>query len=241
MDFSMTLEDNLAEELCNFKEKSKDCDIKIIERILHYYKPKILLNKEYMPRYYNDQATLSSILSAHSDICFDDSLEQLTKNTIYKIILSKDKNYFPYVNIIKDTIENNITASFNKSQERDKAKAHLKDMFKGAKSLFIYDNYLCNNQESFEAFAKECFPKKILNIFYPNEEKIQFTQNLCSNLKKICNNWQIKENEDPIIKQYNGLHDRYIIIDRKIQIILTSGIDNLMNIEKDFTYIIREL
>ncbi|MBF7046714.1 hypothetical protein IY804_01255, partial [Campylobacter volucris] len=119
-------------------------------------------------------------------------------------------------------IENNFTASFIKNEDRKKAKEHLKAMFKDAKSLFIYDNYLYSNQnqKSFKEFAKECFPKKVLNIFYTNEEKIQFTQDLCSDLKKICNDWKIKENEDPTIKQeYNGLHDRYIIIDRKIQII----------------------
>ncbi|EJH2022155.1 hypothetical protein NCV10_001948, partial [Campylobacter jejuni] len=44
-----------------------------------------------------------------------------------------------------------------------------------------------------------------------------------------------------INEKYDYLHDRYIIVDKKIQIILTSGIDNLMNIKKDFTYIIREL
>lgn len=245
MDFSMVLEDNLAEELCKFREKSENCNIKIIEHIFHYYKPQILMNLEYMKRYYDDEATLSRILSTYSNICFDNSLEQLTKNTIYKIILSKDKNNFPYVNIIKDKIENNITASFSKNQERKKAKAHLKAMFEDAKSLFIYDKYLCSgnqNQKSFEEFANECFPKKILNIFYPNEEEIQFTQDLCSNLKQICNDWKIKENKNQIIKnECINLHDRYLIIDRKIQIIFTSGINYLMDCSKDFTYIVRVL
>lgn len=44
-----------------------------------------------------------------------------------------------------------------------------------------------------------------------------------------------------INKNYNELHDRYIIVDKKIQIILTSGIDYLMDTSKDFTYIIQKL
>ena len=36
-------------------------------------------------------------------------------------------------------------------------------------------------------------------------------------------------------------HDRYIMIDNNIEIILTSGIDYLFDTSKDFTYIIREI
>ncbi|EFL6826790.1 hypothetical protein HIY13_000819, partial [Campylobacter coli] len=75
--------------------------------------------------------------------------------------------------------------------------------------------------------------------FYPN--CIKFKQELIDNLKEISNSWKIEENKDHKNKTYIWLHDRYIIADNKIQIILTSGIDNLMKIEKDFTYIIREL
>jgi len=65
---------------------------------------------------------------------------------------------------------------------------------------------------------------------------------LCAELKKICEDWNIKENLDgEINNSYNELHDRYIIVDRKIQIILTSGIDYLIDTSKDFTYIIRKL
>ena len=38
----------------------------------------------------------------------------------------------------------------------------------------------------------------------------------------------------------NTIHDRYIIIDDNISINLTSGLENLFNIKKDFTYIISE-
>ncbi|EAI7213246.1 hypothetical protein CKW86_08890, partial [Campylobacter jejuni] len=78
--------------------------------------------------------------------------------------------------------------------------------------------------------------------FYPIENGMKFPKNLCSNLKNIYKEWLVVENKDTEINEkYDYLHDRYIIVDKKIQIILTSGIDNLMNIKKDFTYIIREL
>ena len=169
-------------------------------------------------------------------------MEQLAKKTIYKIILSKDKDDFPYVNIAtKNKIENNLTSTFYKNESRDKAKAHLKAIFEGASNLFIYDKYCNDNSESVESFAKECFPKKELNIFYPSL-KGSFDQDLCGALKQICSNWKIQENKDQKINnQYKDLHDRYIIIDNQIQIIFTSGIDYLMSECKDFTYIVRTL
>lgn len=108
--------------------------------------------------------------------------------------------------------------------------------------MFVYDRFINNNVGQFIAFAKECFPKKPLKIFYPTENGMQFSQNLCSTLKNIHEEWEIVENGDSAItSKYNDLHDRYIIVDRKIQIIFTSGIDNLIDTNKDFTYIIRNL
>ncbi len=240
MKFTMVLEDSLAEELCNFKNK-KECDIKIIERILYYYKQYVLLRKEYMKRYY-DSETLKSILGQKTSLEYSDDLECLSKNTIYKIILSEKQYNFPYVNIFEDKIENNFTASFIKNEDRKKAKEHLKALFLNANYLFVYDKFINKNQKQFIKFAKECFPRKELNIFFPIENGMKFPKKLCSKLENIYKEWSVVENiDDEINKKYDYLHDRYIIVDKKIQIILTSGIDNLMKIKKDFTYIIREL
>lgn len=241
MEFTMVVEDDLAEELCKFKNQ-KDYDDKIVERILHYYKSPILLSEAYMKEYY-DEAILTPILSSANNIDFNKSLEQLANETIYKVILSQKKSNFPYINIYGDEIENNLTATFLKQDKKTKAKEHFKALFNSAEALYIYDKYLNKNQDSFKKFAKECFPKRRLNIFYPSENSLHFSQELCSDLKSICEDWQIKQNPDNTINNdYNELHDRYIIVDRKIQIILTSGIDNLMGtgeLAKDFTYIIR--
>lgn len=159
--FAIALEDDLAQELCNFKQQ-ENYDDKIVERILYHYKAPILVSQEYMKAYYSDEATLSSILGANNNIDFERTLEELaTTQTLYKIILSKDKSEFPFVNIFKDKLENNFTATFIKNEERLKAKEHFKALFNEAKSLFIYDNFLhCENvQKAFEEFAKECFPK----------------------------------------------------------------------------------
>lgn len=45
---------------------------------------------------------------------------------------------------------------------------------------------------------------------------------------------------DKTHKNYIKNHDRYIIIDDKLEIILSSGVDYLFDTGKDFTYVIRE-
>ncbi|WP_225899399.1 hypothetical protein [Campylobacter coli] len=91
-----------------------------------------------MRRYY-DSETLKSILGQKTSLEYSDDLECLSKNTIYKIILSEKQYNFPYVNIFEDKIENNFTASFIK-MKIEKAKEHLKAIFLNANHLFVYDN-----------------------------------------------------------------------------------------------------
>lgn len=253
--FSMLLEDDLAEQLCRFKEQG-DYDDKKLERILHYFKHPILLSREYLRRYYEPDI-LRCLLSANSDIDLSaPTPETLAEQTTYKIILSSDKNTFPYVNITQDKLENNFTATFSRQERRDKAKAHFRVLFKNAQSIFIYDNFLHKDEtdvpkDEFLAFAKDVFPKKRLSIFYPegkqtNKNKNKrgdptFSDKTKSELEKICNQWKVKPNELPEINEtFSNIHDRYIVVDRSPQIILTSGIDNLMRDNKDFTYILKD-
>ncbi|RTJ25534.1 hypothetical protein C3H79_09235, partial [Campylobacter jejuni] len=97
--------------------------LKFIVFVLFFNLQKILKikRKEYMRRYY-DSETLKSILGQKTSLEYSDDLECLSKNTIYKIILSEKQYNFPYVNIFEDKIENNFTASFIKNEDRKKLK-----------------------------------------------------------------------------------------------------------------------
>lgn len=254
--FSLAMEDSLAEELCKFKE-SRDCDRNIIERLLHYYKPFPLFNLIFLKRYYGKDV-LQSLLS--SKVNWGDAeqnnLEQIALNTIYKVILSNDKTktQFPYIYIFDDILENNFTATFNKKKSRNKAIEHLKALLSNANYIFIYDLYIANNWTSFLNFTRQCFPKKQLVILYPKEiasnsgchhikEEQKLTQEQCSQVIQIGGKssnkklWTFKPDNTHL--NFKNLHDRYLIIDNKIEIIFTSGIDYLMDDSKDFTYIVR--
>ena len=83
VDFTMVLEDNLAKELCNFKN-NKPCDNEIVKRILHYYKPPILLSGEYIKSYYQnyDETVLSQLFGRGNNLSFDEPLEQLDRKSV---------------------------------------------------------------------------------------------------------------------------------------------------------------
>lgn len=114
----------------------------------------------------------------------------------------------------------------NKKESREKAFEYFKNLFLEANSIFIYDQYL--TQENLNDFIEICsinkniyLPKYIYSRINPHNEMIKID----------------KQNN-----RYLGCHDRYILIyypTYKIELILTSGIDYLLDTEKDFTYIVR--
>lgn len=245
IEFSLAIEDDLANELCNFKE-NKNCNRNIIEKLLHYYKPYPLFNNIFLKRYYGKDF-LTSLISSKINWGNVDSkqidLEASYINTIYKVILSSDKTKqnFPYIYIGGDVIENNFTATFMKQDNRQKAIEHLKALLENANCVFIYDAYLFENNVwgAFVNFAQQCFPNKQLNIFYP--QSIATWQNIQTQCSQIIrNNAQWRFRPDRIHQNFTNLHDRYLIIDNKIEVIFTSGIHHLMNNSKDFTYIVRQ-
>lgn len=236
MGFSMCCEDDLLKEFIKFKH-GKVIDNDMMERFLHYYKPIILPTKEQFEFLDND---LRSRL-VRSGYAYD--LKTALLKTTYKIVLSNTRNDFPYVNINSDEIENNFTGTFCKNQSRDKAIEHIKALLNECqKSLLIQDNFLLTQNvynKFFSDFIK-LMPQKPIDIFYDfddrNSNNIITEQEFCTELKRIYNYPNIKRN---MLPKYKNIHDRYILVDQKIEIVLSSGIDNLFDISKDFTYIVR--
>lgn len=239
MHFSLAIDDDLAEELCKFKENQK-CDIDIIEKALHYHKGYPSFTRNYFKRYYTDINIQRNILQSYSHIEWD-SLESIRKNTAYKIILSSKRNVkLPYVSIYDDKIENNFTATFFKNEPRQNALEYFRLLLENANCIFIYDIYLFQNNvwSAFIDFAIHCFPNKPFNIFYP--QSVAIRQNVKLFYKQIKQNnsyWNFKPDKNH--HNFINLHDRYLVIDNRVEVILTSGIEYLMNTNKDFTYIIR--
>lgn len=222
--YSFVLSDQLQEEYCNFKE-GKVYDRSLIENLLHYYKPSILTNTSQLKRIGRSMSPQLETTLRKSGFTTQ-SLKDLAQNTVYKIILCTDKDSYPYVNINGDKIENNLTACFFKRESRLKAIEHITALCRKAKRICVCDKYSFQNNDNIE-LLKDILPLKDLTIVYDSQ---YMTIDL---LQKHCEKWTFS---DRTLSEY---HDRYLVIDDKLEIILTSGFDYLVKTEKEFTYIVR--
>lgn len=227
----VVVDDDLFKEYHKFQQ-GKDFDPKIIKQLFHFYKKEIVSNiRQYDENGINLPLNLRSIM-AHSKLTRQ-TLEELAESrTWYKIILSATKNNFPYVNIIDDTqrIENNYSASFDMAEPRELAVKHLKSICLHANKVVIYDKYFSQKDRNVD-LLKEIFPQKKMEIIYNMIEDRHIDL-----LRKWCALWFFTKN--PLLK---NRHDRYLIIDDKLEVILTSGFDHLNDTSGDLTYIIRNV
>jgi len=227
----LVLSDNTLKEFYNFKHNKK-CNNTIVQNLLHYYKTH-LTNVAQLKRIGIYDTILMQQLLQNGYTT--QTLEILAKQTLFQVILDIDRSDYPYLCISKDKIENNFTSSYDKDEIRVKAHKHIKQLLENAKNIFVYDKYIGSHWTITKELFEELIPKKNLTIFYTDNH---FTQKNKTDIKQICKLWKIKE--DTLQNNHNNLHDRYLIIDNKIEIILTSGFEYLFDDNKEFTYILKE-
>lgn len=226
----VVLSDDLFVEYHKFKN-GQPHDINIIKRLLHYYKNEIVSN---VAQYTRNGVYLDKNLEKQM-ICSGlkkQELEELAMcHTIYKIILNTKNNAFPYVNIMdeqNEKIENNISSSYDIADSRQKAFSHLKAICTHTKRLTLFDRYFSKKDYNATTLCR-LLPKKKIDIYYNciSSEDIKRMQDECPAWNFI---------HSPNV---TGRHDRYLIVNDAIEIILSSGFDHLGQTSGDFTYIIR--
>jgi hypothetical protein len=84
-------------------------------------------------------------------------------------------------------------------------------------------------------------PRKTLNIEYvetaANVSRINNSSKMTEDFANgIFPDWQISQNS---LEQYQGRHDRYLVIDNAMEIMLSSGFDYLWNDNKEITCVFR--
>lgn len=225
----IVIDDDLFREYHKF-QKGGEFDSKKIKQLFHYYKKCLVSNiKQYEDNGVELAANLKNQM-AHAGLKRQ-TLEELAENcTFYKIILSTTKDKFPYVNIMDDKqrLENNYSASFDMAESRELAIKHLKSICLHAKEIVLYDKYFSLKERNID-LIKKILPQKNLII-----QCSDIDDHYINLMKQYCNLWNFIK-----IPQISNRHDRYLIVDGKLEIILTSGFDHLNDTSGDFTYIVR--
>lgn len=117
-----------------------------------------------------------------------------------------------------------------RSEPRLKAIEHIKSLCNDAKkSILVYDKYFYNKEDNADMLIK-LLPLKKIEITY---QRNSFSEQQINKLKSKCADWTFKDNN------FTDNHDRYLIIDDNVEIILTSGFSYLNDFTKEITYIVR--
>jgi len=228
MHYSIALEDDLYLAFHAFKHGKAD-DTHLVERLLTLYKPPHITNVKQLERLGIENDPLRMQLSQAGLV--NQAIEELAAKTVYKIILSATNGDFPCVNINGDAIKNNYTITCDPGESREKALLHIQALLADARDVVVCDRYMKDNWD---------LSKKIFNYFPDKDMSIHFIHELSKKcigeIKKIASIWKIK----PLhANPYSGYHDRYLLIDRKMEIVITSGIDYLFDDTKECTLLFR--
>ena len=235
--YSFVMEDALFEEYHKFmnpKEYGGEFDKDIVKKLLSYHIYPFLFNKRQYERLNLDIPNNLKSQFQHTS-WKNVELTTLANETVFKCILSKDKNIFPYININCDKVKTSLTGTFFSLESREKALAHIERLCKDARTITIHDKYL-----SVDEAQKICglLPaRKGLTIRIHNRN-ISNTTYIFTNINTVfcnhCKDWTV----EPTDLLVNSHHDRYMIIDDNLAVILTSGFSNLFSDPKDITYIV---
>ncbi len=238
--YSFVLEDDLLLEYHKFMNPSDsmgDYDKDIIKKLLSYHVYPFLFNLKQIDRI-KIKISDSLIMQQKHAPYKNYELNKLVDETVFKCILSTNKAEYPYINIYNDKIKTTITGTFFSTENRCKATSHIKRLCDNAKSITLYDKYLGKDEAdkicalvpnrkglSIKIHSKDIYEKGQTTYCYSDVKSV---------LSAHCNNCNI-EPSDLLVYSH---HDRYLIIDDRLAIILTSGFANLFNDSKEITYIV---
>ena len=228
MDYSVALEDNLYAAFHAFKHREPH-DTQMVEKLLHLYKPPHITNVSQLARLCIEDAPLEMQLVQSGFL--NQTPEELASKTIYKVLLSDCGNEFPRVNINGDQLQNNYTLTCKPGESRKKALAHIRALLKDTKDVLICDKYMMGNWDLSKKLF-DFFPKQELSIYFAYELDKQYK----AEIKKLLGKSKLKS---LLRNPYRNLHDRYLLIDRKMEIVITSGIDYLFDDTKECTLVFR--
>ena len=227
----VVLSDELFVQYYAFKSQ-QGFDEQKVKAMLHYFKDMLYTNL----RQYEQHGIEPENKSLKNQLVHNSnkrkSVEELAKETIYKIVLTTDNDTFPYVNVLSGTekIENCLYGGYDNGESRTKAIEHIKAVCEDARKIIVYDNYFDQVTSNVDMLI-DLLPKHRLELHC---YKMNTSQE--SKLMAAYADWNItKETRN------ENKHDRYIIVDDVVEILLSSGFEHLANTAKDFAYVIRPI
>lgn len=235
MDYTLAMDDQMLKVFHDFKQGAAlNTSTAIIQNLLSLYHPPHITSAAQLKGVgIEDPSTLQQLASMGLT---NQTPDEMVEKTRFKILLSADKIAYPNVCVQGDYVSSQFVMSFKAGEDRGKAHDWLVALLAKASKLTVVDGYLCDSQTgALKPSGRKFFellPRKPLSIFLSRAE-----QKTISDIKKICGDWIVKRDKSA---PYKSAHDRYLRIDGKMEVVITSGIDYLFDTDKECTLIVRE-
>lgn len=227
--YGMVLDHNLFVEYWKFR-RGEGYNKPLVNKILTYYHNEFLTN---VGQFEHNGVQIDPRLK--NDLVKNgwkrQNLQELAAMTTYKIILTDEQTNFPYVNIDEGRFSQAMTTFYAGDDERQAAKDYLKNLCKGAKkSILLYDGYI-NEAHGLDALMNYILPDTKIQFIFPfNKITVEHRNALQATHPRLS-----FKDLGPVRKH----HDRYLIIDDSIEVVLTSGFEYLQNQRKEISLVIR--
>lgn len=161
------------------------------------------------------------------------TLPELAALTTYKIILTEGRTNYPYVNLNEGRFCPAISSFYAGDEERQTALEYLKNLCSGAKkSILLYDKYI-NVAHNLDELLRDILPNTDIRFIF-SFDKIDVNHR----------NELLKSHPKMSFKDIGNVpkhHDRYLIIDDTIEVVLTSGFEYLQNQRRELSLVIRTI
>ena len=238
--FSFVLSNYLYKEYYLFKKQEK-YNKDIVSNLLKFHCGEFLTNTKQLEEIGIDkEIEKTTFISLKKGGFTNQNLDELANKTDYKMILCTDRTDFPYINILssdhQEPINSCIVGCYHRTVSRDKAKRHIKSLCRDACKIYLFDKYLSGGGNSIDAL-KSILPvghKKVEIFYYPGH----INPPDIAKLQAYNGTWDFVADTNILA---NSHHDRYIIIDNKMEIVLTSGFEFIESDAKELSYIVRSI
>lgn len=232
MDYTLAMEDDLLKAFHNFKRGLLgETSTALIQNLLRLYRPPHITSVQQLKKVGIDDRILFQQLASQGFV--NQTPQALALRTRYKLLLSEQQTQYPAVAVHDDVINSEFVMTLKSGEARAKAHAWLKSLLADATTVTIIDHYLFSppSQNRVVSFFS-LFPKKALTLFLN-----QTSQQDKSAIKALHGGWKIKQNTNTA---YHNVHDRYLLIDNSVEVVITSGIDYLFDTRKECTLLVRQ-
>ncbi len=227
--YGMVLDHSLFVEYWKFR-RGEGYNEPLVQKILTYFHNEFLTNVgQFEHNKVQIDRRLKNELAQNGFI--NQTLQELAALTTYKIILTDGQTNFPYVNVNDNKIKPVIATFYNGDEQRKEAADYLKNLCQGAKkSILLYDKYI-KKIPHLEDLLRGIIPNKQIQLIVPFDK---IDEN-CRKSLKVTHD-KLSFVDLGAVPQH---HDRYLIVDGSIEVVLTSGFEYLQNQRKEISLIIR--